>query len=74
MSYPTLVANRVIAKMRQVDATELGLANETGIARTTLGRRLAGVTPFTVLELWLIADALGCDVAELTNVDGEAAA
>lgn len=59
----TTVQGAVAAAVRQAieDAgeTQLGVAEKTGIPRTTLMRRLGGHSPFTVAELAAIADALG---------------
>lgn len=41
------------------------LAEGAGIARSTLNRKLAGITPFDVAELWRISKVLGVSVIDL---------
>ncbi len=57
------VAARVATAMRVAGVTQRSLAEVTGIARPTLQRRLLGHTPFTVEELFLIAEALDLEAA-----------
>lgn len=56
-------AVRVEAARRQITAKRI--SDETGIARTSLGRRLRGVVPFTLDELDLVASVLGVPIADL---------
>jgi transcriptional regulator with XRE-family HTH domain len=50
-------------KMRQ---TELGAL--TGLARTTLSKRLLGEVPFTLAEIAVVAKALGMTPGELVDM------
>ena len=59
------VAERVRVAMEQKGETEKGLADATGIPRTTLRRRLTGNSPFTVNELGAIAPCLGVALVAL---------
>lgn len=54
---------RLAAELR--GRSQISLATETGIANTSLGRKLAGGAEFTVSELAALADALDVPGAEL---------
>lgn len=73
MDTRTATAKRVAAAIEAAGETKLGIAEKTHIPRTTLLRRLAGVTPFYVDELHAIAGVLGVSVVDLLP-DGEDAA
>lgn len=60
----TTVAARVRAAIDAAGLTLLGLSEATGIPRTTLTRRLSGVSSFTVEELEALARELGTDVSD----------
>jgi len=65
MDTPTFsleVARRVNAAIERGGHTVLGVAQATGIARSTLLRRLSGSSPLSVKELALIAQAIDVDV------------
>lgn len=51
--------------MEDAGSTEQALAANTGIARTTLRRRLTGKSGFTVDELTAIVEELGLDLVLL---------
>jgi len=55
--------------IKQAGFTPFSLAEATGIPRTTLNRRLLGVSPFNTEELDAIAAALDTSVAELLIED-----
>lgn len=59
------VAARVQKAMESAGVSQLRLSEETGIARATLIRRLAGRSPFRVDELEAIAAVLECSAASL---------
>lgn len=59
------VAGAVRAAMEQVGESSKHLAEVTLIPRTTLVRRLAGTSPFTIPELERIASALGTTVTQI---------
>lgn len=59
------VAQRVRDAMEQKSLTEKGLADVTGIPRTTLRRRLTGNSSFTLNELDAIARYLGLPLVDL---------
>lgn len=59
------VAESVDHLMDEAGESLLSLSTKTGIARTTLRRRLQNPTSFTVRELELVALALGTDVRAL---------
>ena len=63
--YARAVAQATYAAMVAGGETQLGLSEKTGIPRTTLARRLAGSSPFTVAELAAIADVLDIPVVSL---------
>lgn len=65
--YAKAVAHATYAAMVAGGETQLGLSEKTGIPRTTLARRLAGSSPFTVAELAAIADVLGIPVISLVT-------
>lgn len=64
-SYSAAVADSVNTAITTTGITHKALAEATGIPRTTLTRRLAGQSPFTVAELDAIALALNIDVTTL---------
>lgn len=66
-TFSDAVAERVTAAITAVGETQLGVSEKTGIPRSTLMRRLSGVTPFNTDELDAIARALGVDLACLVS-------
>lgn len=52
------VAHTVVAAMTEAGITADELSTGIGTPRTTLDRKLAGATPFTIPDLTLIAAAL----------------
>lgn len=58
------IAAEVRQRMIEKNVSEQALANETGIPRVTLRRRLAGA-PFTTDELFAIAPILGTTPSRL---------
>lgn len=71
--YAEAVAAAVRAAIEEAKTNTFQVATATGIARSTLERRLLGVTPFTVRELKAIADHLGIPSASLMPSEDEAA-
>lgn len=55
--------------MDEAGLTVLSLSTKTGIARTTLNRRLLDPQSFTVRELRAVAEALGTSVTGLFEKD-----
>lgn len=51
--------------MAEKGATEKSLADRTGIPRTTLRRRLTGLSSFTINELHAIASHLGVSLLDI---------
>jgi transcriptional regulator with XRE-family HTH domain len=49
------VADAVRERLRELGKTQLDIVDATGIPRTTLNRRMTGLSPFTITELELIA-------------------
>ncbi|WP_243061199.1 helix-turn-helix transcriptional regulator [Nocardioides sp. SR21] len=77
----TFTRRTAIAVQAAIEAagqTQLGVAEESGIPRTTLIRRLRGLSAFTVAELEAIAAVLGTTVSNLLaaaeQADAEASA
>lgn len=68
-SFTSAVAESVDHLMEEVGESLLSLSTKTGIARTTLRRRIAGQTSFTIRELELVAIALGTTVDNLIPKD-----
>lgn len=66
------VAEVVRGMMQRGDESVKHLAEVTLIPRTTLVRRLAGTSPFTIPELERIAAALGTTVTQILTAAGEA--
>ncbi|MHB1063567.1 MAG: helix-turn-helix domain-containing protein [Georgenia sp.] len=68
--YAAAVADNVSGAIDTAGKSHLSLAQETGIPRTTLDRRLRsnGASAFSVSELKDIANVLGIKVASLTTV------
>ena len=56
---------RVSAAIARSGRTPSEVATEAGIARTTLLRKMRGVGTFSVVEIALIAEALGVDWSDL---------
>lgn len=54
-----LVANAISTALHDAGMTKIFAAEATGIAYSTLGRKLKGVTDFNFTEVKLIADVLG---------------
>jgi transcriptional regulator with XRE-family HTH domain len=54
-TYSRRVADAVRARLRETGKTQLDIVDATGIPRTTLNRRMTGLSPFTTTELALIA-------------------
>lgn len=67
-------AAAVASAMVTAGRTQVALSDATGIPRTTLLRRLGGLSPFTVDELQRIADALNVEVHTLIGVPTERSA
>jgi hypothetical protein len=59
------IAERVREAMETADRSEVTLALDTGIARSTLRRRLAGTTPWLTSELVAIASVLDVGLLDL---------
>ncbi|MBW3088795.1 helix-turn-helix transcriptional regulator [Bifidobacterium sp. 82T24] len=68
IEYAKAVARNVSTAMDDAGLSVLATSEKTGIARTTLNRRLEnpGISPFTVLELAQISDATGVSLETLT--------
>ena len=66
------VAAAVSAALGDSDISILSAAESTGIPRSTLTRRLTGNSPFTIVELELIARLVGVSVEHFIT-DGAAA-
>jgi hypothetical protein len=66
-TYSDAVAGRVAEAIEAAGETKLGVAEKTGIPRSTLLRRLDRVTPFNTDELDAIAKLLGIDVVVLAG-------
>lgn len=65
--YPQAVVDAVLAAMAEANMTTAELAAKADIKYMTLWRRLNGETPFNVVELDALAEALGVSVVELTT-------
>jgi transcriptional regulator with XRE-family HTH domain len=62
------VAAAVSAALGESNLSVLSAAEQTGIPRSTLSRRLTGTSPFTITELDLLARLLGVSVEHfITN-------
>lgn len=73
-TYRIAVAQTVDEAIKAGGYSQQAMANETGIPRVTLRRRLSGASPFNVSELDAIARTLGIPTKELTDVaEGDAA-
>lgn len=57
------IAERVTAAIERAGKSTKGVSDETGIARTTLSRRLSGTSPFGADELILIGRVVGVDAS-----------
>jgi hypothetical protein len=58
------VAEKVAEAIEAANETPTGVAKVTGIHRSTLLRRLTGNSPFTTIELELLADHFGTEPAD----------
>lgn len=67
------VAAAVRERLATSEHTERSLSESTGIPRTTLKRRLAGRSPFTIAELGHVARELGVAAADFFPVEVGAA-
>ena len=59
------IAANVSAALTTAGIPQRDAASRTGIPLTTLSRRLTGNSPFTIVELDLIAGILGVTVSDL---------
>ena len=73
ITYQRQVAERVAEAIVTHDQNAFAVSQGTGIPRSTLNRRLAGVTPFTVAEVASVAAFLGIDVRSLLVIEEPAA-
>lgn len=73
ISYQRGVASQVAEAIESHGSNAFAVSEGTGIPRSTLNRRLTGVSPFTVAEVASIAAFLGVDVRTLLVVEGSAA-
>lgn len=73
MALPTSIsrsiAESVASRLEASGITGRDAAARTGIANSTLSRRLTGHSPFTVTELEALAGLLGVTVAELVATE-----
>lgn len=67
------VSNEIRAELARQRLTHEWLADETGMTRTTLYRRLSGKSPFLADEIFNIANALNVDVANFFALSDEVA-
>lgn len=67
------VARRVVTAMEATGRNPKSLADDARLPRTTLLRRLAGISPFNLNELDALAPHLGVTVAELLADEPSAA-
>lgn len=67
------IARAVSAAIKRAGLSENAVATRSGIPQTTLNRRLAGISPLTVIELAAIAEVLGVTVAALITPAEDAA-
>jgi len=61
------LAAAVQSALSAVGMSQRALADKTGISQATLNRILTGNRPAKMPELILIADAVGCTVAQLAS-------
>jgi hypothetical protein len=66
------VAAAVSAALGEASISTLAAAEQTGIPRSTLSRRLTGTSPLTIVELELLAALVGVSVEHFLT--GSAAA
>ncbi len=59
------VAAEVRAMIARQRLSQTVVADRADIARSTLSRKLQGATPFTIDELYRLAEVFGIDAAEL---------
>lgn len=69
----TLTAEKVSAAVEAAGVSLLGLANQTGIPRTTLHRRMTGRSSFYMEELHSIAKVLDVPVTQFVVTAEDAA-
>jgi len=66
------IAQAVSAALRGAGIAQRDAAAKTGIPLTTLSRRLTGNSPFNMDELDLLADLIGCAVADFVTTSAAA--
>lgn len=71
-AYLEAVAVRIASAVASSGIRQEDIADGTGIARTTLFRRLKYPTSFTVSELASVCAYMGIDVAEVLEVEDAA--
>ncbi|MPY99040.1 MAG: helix-turn-helix domain-containing protein [Actinophytocola sp.] len=67
-----LVAAEIRAQLARQRVTQTVLADQLGVSRAWLSRRLSGDTPLSVGDVATIADTLGVPVSTFTTVVDEA--
>jgi transcriptional regulator with XRE-family HTH domain len=70
---PPDVAAEVRAAIGRARVKQSDLADQVGMHRSTMSRRLAGDSEFTIPELTAIANALGVELASLLPIPALAA-
>lgn len=73
LTYSRRVADAIRARLRETGKTQLDIVAATGIPRTTLNRRMTGLSPFTTTELVLIAEFLDTSSSALMHAAESAA-
>lgn len=74
IQYSQAVAAKVDAARETAGLSVLALSEQSGVARSTLDRKLKGVGDFTVREIKALATALGLTAADLTVIHTATAA
>lgn len=61
------IAQRIAYELTNQDRSRRWLSENTGIPLTTLTRKLRGLRPFNVVELYEVSSALHLDLADLIS-------
>lgn len=72
--YGAHLAREIRAQMARAEVSQTMLAEATGMARSTLNRKLSGDTEFTIGEVEAVARELGLPLSVLLHRAEEAAA
>lgn len=61
LTKPETISRNIRAEMARAGVTQAQLAVAIALSQSAISRRLSGEADWTVIELYAVAEALGCD-------------